>query len=47
LLFLQKQTYSKIKDRVGEKVVYNILLGSEVREGIEDAIEQLELGGGF
>ena len=27
---------------LGEKVVYNILLGSKVREGIEDAIEQLE-----
>ena len=32
---------------LGEKIVYDALLGSEVREGIENAIEQLELGGDF
>ena len=27
---------------LGEKIVYNALLGNKVKEGIEDAIEQLE-----
>ena len=27
---------------LGEKIVYNILLGNEVKEGIRDAIQQLE-----
>jgi len=27
---------------LGEKIVYNALLGNEVKEGIKDAIEQLE-----
>jgi len=27
---------------LGEKIIYNTLLGSEVREGIEETIQQLE-----